>query len=45
MCRATRHADPVHQSVYTAAKLTIVLLIVGTGLGTTRKSLDIHLMH
>ena len=37
--------DPVHQSVYTVAKLTIVLLIVGTGLGTTGKSLDIHLMH
>ena len=44
MCRATKHG-PRHQSVYTVAKLAIVPLIVGTGLGTTGKSLDIHQMH
>ena len=36
--------DPDHQSVYTVAKLTIVQLIVGTDLGTTEKSLEIHQM-
>ena len=34
-----------HQSVYTVVRLTIVQLIVGTGLGTTRKSPEIHQMH
>ena len=33
-----------HQSVYTVVKLTIVQLIVGTDLGTTEKSLEIHQM-
>ena len=44
MCRANK-CRPDCQSVYTVAKLTTVLLIVGTGLGTTGKNLDIHQMH
>ena len=44
MCRVT-NTDPDHQSAYTAAKLTTVLLIVDTGLGTTGKNLDIHQTH
>ena len=39
------NVDPDHQSVYTVVKLTIVQLIVGTDLGTTEKSLEIHQMH
>ena len=37
--------DLDHQSVYTVVRLTIVQLIVGTGLGTTEKSPEIHQMH
>ena len=37
--------DADHQSVYTVVRLTIVQLIVGTGLGTTGKSPEIHQMH
>ena len=44
-CVELLNVDPDHQSVYTAVRLTIVQLIVGTGLGTTGKSLDIHQMH
>ena len=42
-CVELLDVEPVHQSVYTVAKLTMVLLIADTGLGTTGKSLDIHL--
>ena len=44
-CVELLNVDPGHQSVYTVVKLTIVQLIVGTGLGTTEKSLEIHQMH
>ena len=42
MCRATKHGPGSLVSVYTVVKLTIVQLIVGTDLGTTEKSLEIH---
>ena len=44
-CVEQTNADPDCQSVYTVAKLTTVLLIVGTGLETTGKNLDIHQTH
>ena len=44
-CLELLNVDPDHQSVYTVVKLTIVQLIVGTDLETTKKSLEIHQMH
>ena len=44
-CVEPTNVDPDHQSVFTATNLITVLLIVGTGLRTTGKSLDIHQMH
>ena len=44
ICVEPPNMDPDHQSVFTVAKLITVLLIVGTGPGTTGKSLDRHQM-
>ena len=44
-CVEPTNVEPDYQSVFTVAKLTTVLLIVGTGLGTTRKNLNTHQMH
>ena len=44
ICVEPPNADPDHQSVFTAANLITVLLIVGTGPRTTGKSLDRHQM-
>ena len=44
-CVEPTNADPDYQSVFTVAKLTTVLLIVDTGLGTTGKNLNTHQMH
>ena len=47
-CRVTTHSTHMcraNQSVFTVVKLITFLLIVGTGLSTTGKSLDIHQMY
>ena len=44
-CVELLNMDLDHQSVYTVVKLTIAQLIIGTDLGTTEKSLEIHQMH
>ena len=43
-CVEPPDVDPDHQSVFTAANLIIVWLIVGTGPRITRKNLGRHLM-